>query len=433
MSKKTAPAIARRHAGSRVAIAMAALLGFLHPAPAADALLAPQAKLRITVVQWMPIKGAYEPWAALGGEFSVSEEGMLVLPVIGAVPVGTHDGAALAQEISRRLQEATGLVEKPYTTVEVVEYPPVYVVGEVTTPGSYPYRKGMTVLQALALGGGPYRSAETSGRDTIRLAGELRGLDNDILRTQARIARLGAEMAGAKEITFPASPGDMAGKALVEQISAQERTIFLARANELDRQTKSLNELRDLLKREISVLEQKIDAADAGIKSVETELAGVTLLVERGIATASRRSDLERILSSYRADRLDQMTAVMRARQGIAEATRNLDGLLDSRNTEVASELQGEQSRLEQALLKREVSQKLLLETLSSGTSGIEPPSESFAVIRRDGAETRETPAVQSTLLRPGDVIRVTLTPATQDVSGQPSVSESAAAARATQ
>lgn len=409
-------------------MAVAALLCFPQPVPAAEISLAPQAKLRITVVQWMPIKGAYEPWTALGGEFSVSDEGTVVLPVIGAVPVGTRDGTALAQEISQRLQEATGLVEKPYTTVEVVEYPPVYIVGDVTTPGAYPYRTGMTVLQALALGGGPYRSAETSGQDTIRLAGDLRGLDNDILRSRARIARLSAEMADAKEITFPAPPPDIAGKALVDEISAQEKTIYRARANELDRQTKSLNELRDLLRREISVLEQKIAAADEGIKSVETELAGVTVLVERGIATASRRSDLERVLSSYRADRLDQMTAVMRARQGIAEATRNLDGLLDSRNTEIASELQSEQSRLEQTLLKREVSQKLLLETLSSGTSGIEPPSESFAVIRREGADTHETAAVQSTLLRPGDVIRVTLTPTAQEISGQPSASASAGA-----
>ncbi len=432
MSTRTATA--RSRVGIRTGVVVAALLGLLHSAPAeADAPIGPQAKLRITVVQWMPIKGAYEPWTALGGEFSVSDDGAVVLPVIGAVPVGTFDSAALAQEISRRLQQTTGLVEKPYTTVEIVEYPPVYVVGDVTTPGAYPYRSGMTVLQALALGGGPYRSGEATGRDTIRLAGDLRGFDNDILRAQARIARLTAEMASAKEIAFPAPPSDIAGKALVEQISAQERTIFLARANELDRQTRSLNELRDLLRTEISVLEQKIAAADEGIKSVETELAGVTVLVERGIATASRRSDLERLLSSHRADRLDQITAVMRARQGIAEATRNLDGLLDSRNTAIASELQAEQSRLEQTLLRREVSQKLLLEMLSSGVSGLEPPSESFAVIRRDGADTREVPARQSTLLRPGDVIRVTLNAAARQGSGQPPVTGSAVPEGATQ
>ncbi len=119
------------------------------------------------------------------------------------------------------------------------------------------------------------------------------------------------------------------------------------------------------------MLEQKIAAGDAGIASLEKELTGVTSLVEKGIAVAARQSETERLLASYRADRLDQVTAVMRARQGVAEATRNLDGLRDRRRTEIASDLQTEQSSLEQAMLKREVAQKLLLDLLATGPAGV--------------------------------------------------------------
>ncbi len=326
-------------------------------AAAADVRLSPQTKVRLTVVQWMPMKGQYERWEALGGEFIVSDAGTLSLPVIGSVPVGTLDNAGLAAEISKRLQAKTGMVAAPDTTVEVVEYPPIYVVGDVNTPGQYKFREGLTVLQALALSGGEMRSGAHSETE-IRLVGELQGFDNDILRSSARVARLRAEMSDAKEISFPLA---LAGsnRTLADEVFAQEKIIFQARANELERQTKSLSDLRDLFSAEIKVLEEKIKAADDGIASAEKELSGVSVLVEKGIAVASRKSDLERVLSSYRAERLDQVTAVMRARQGITEATRNLDGLRDKMKTDVASELQTEQASLDESRLKRDTSQRL--------------------------------------------------------------------------
>ncbi|GLS30366.1 polysaccharide export outer membrane protein [Mesorhizobium albiziae] len=376
-------------------------------AAAADVRLSPQTKVRLTVVQWMPMKGQYERWEALGGEFIVSDAGTLSLPVIGSVPVGTLDNAGLAAEISKRLQAKTGMVAAPDTTVEVVEYPPIYVVGDVNTPGQYKFRDGLTVLQALALSGGELRSGAHSETE-IRLVGELQGFDNDILRSSARVARLGAEMSDAKEISFPPA---LAGsnRTLADEVFAQEKIIFQARANELERQTKSLSDLRDLFSAEIKVLEEKIKAADDGIASAEKELSGVSVLVEKGIAVASRKSDLERVLSNYRAERLDQVTAVMRARQGITEATRNLDGLRDKMKTDVASELQTEQASLDESRLKRDTSQRLLLELLASSKSGQDKDAIAFSITRRESGRAIEVPATELTSLIPGDVVKITL------------------------
>src|SRR5690606_8169820 len=94
--------------------------------------------------------------------------------------------------------------------------------------------------------------------------------------------------------------------------------------------------------------------------------------VEKGIAVTSRQTDLERALAGFRTDRLDQVTAVMRARQAITEATRNLDGLRDKQRTEIAGELQQERANLEQLTLKRETAQKVLLEILASSPRSAE-------------------------------------------------------------
>ena len=45
--------------------------------------------------------------------------------------------------------------------IEVLSYRSFYIMGEVNTPGSYPYRSGLTVLNAAALAGGfTYRADE---------------------------------------------------------------------------------------------------------------------------------------------------------------------------------------------------------------------------------------------------------------------------------
>ena len=378
------------------------------PANSSGIQLPPQTKLSVTVLQWMPMKGAYEQWTALGGEFTVSGAGTVVLPVIGTVPVGDLASTALADEIAKLIQAKTGLVNRPDTTVQVLEYPPIYVVGEVTTPGQYKFSSGLTVLQALALAGGELRSNKNSNEE-IQLVGDLQGNEIETLRVMARIARLQTEMKGTAEIHFPVVPSGTDGD-LAAEVFAQERVILTARANEIARQTKSLSELRELFSTEIDVLQEKIKTADGSIRSAEDELTGVKTLVEKGLAVASRQSDVERTLAIYRTDRLDQVTAVMRARQNIAEATRNLEALHDKQQTEVALQMQVEQANLDQLRLKRDVSQKLLLELLASGNrsalSGKRGPV-TFTIARVENGIEKTIQADESTALMAGDVVKV--------------------------
>jgi hypothetical protein len=123
--------------------------------------------------------------------------------------------------------------------VQVLEYPPIYVVGDVTTPGQYKFSSGLTVLQALALAGGELRANKNSNsKDEIQLVGDLRANEIETLRGMARIARLQAEMTGTGDIHFPLVPPGT-NSDLAAEVFAQERIILGARANEIARQTKS--------------------------------------------------------------------------------------------------------------------------------------------------------------------------------------------------
>ncbi|NKL18105.1 polysaccharide biosynthesis/export family protein [Rhizobium leguminosarum] len=394
------------------------LAGAVPPALADDTAFAPQTKIRLTIVQWMQSKGQYERWDALGGEYTVSDEGAVFLPFLGSVSVGNRDNTSLTNEIAKRLQEKIGLVQPPAVTVEILEYPPIYVVGDVTTPGEYKFRSGLTVLQSLAMSGGPFRATSLQQSQTIKLAGELREIDHSLLRSTAKLARLQAEMTGAKEIMFDRTLG--VDQQYAAGIYNEERVIFQARANALDRQSKALTELRDLLNSEVGMLGEKVQGSEDNIKSIEEQLTSVKTLVSKGLTVSSRQLDLERLLTTYRSDRLDLVTAIMRGRQAISETTRNLEGLYDTRRSEVASELQSEQASLDQLKLKREMTQKLLLDDLAAGggsTTTDEALPLTFTVSRRSEGQITQFQASETTALIPGDVVRIVRTPIADPVS----------------
>lgn len=98
--------------------------------------------------------------ANLSGEFTVDTSGKISLPLIGTV---IADGATAAT-LQTRVEEVlvrSGYLHDPKISVEIVTYRPFYVLGEVKSPGEFPYTVGMSVLSAVARAGGyDYRARE---------------------------------------------------------------------------------------------------------------------------------------------------------------------------------------------------------------------------------------------------------------------------------
>lgn len=95
----------------------------------------------------------------LSGEVDVTGNGKVSLPLIGQVQAAGLTIGAFTEEVANKLRE--GYLTNPKVSVEVLNYRPFYIIGEVTTPGQYPYTNGMTVLNAVAVAGGfTYRANE---------------------------------------------------------------------------------------------------------------------------------------------------------------------------------------------------------------------------------------------------------------------------------
>jgi protein involved in polysaccharide export with SLBB domain len=122
----------------------------------------------------------------MSGQFSIAGDGNVSLPFIGSVNAGGQTIRQLESLIIDRLQP--DYLKNPRVSVEVLNFRPFDIIGEVQKPGSYPYRNGMTVLNAVAMAGGfTYRAKEDrfrirraasgqfekAGRNTVVLPGDV--------------------------------------------------------------------------------------------------------------------------------------------------------------------------------------------------------------------------------------------------------------------
>lgn len=100
-----------------------------------------------------------EPDLSLDGD--VDATGSLGYPLLGQVPAQHKTADELAAAIAAGL--ANGYLVNPDVRVAIIQYRPIYLTGQVTRPGAYPFTVGLTVEKAVALAGGFTRIASERG------------------------------------------------------------------------------------------------------------------------------------------------------------------------------------------------------------------------------------------------------------------------------
>ncbi|MBN9064904.1 MAG: polysaccharide biosynthesis/export family protein [Rhizobiales bacterium] len=403
-------------------VAVALLLtGISSPAGAEEYLLGPQDKIRLKVYEWRASRDDIFEWKAMNDEFTVGPDGMVSLPFAGAVRAEGRTAIELGEQIGERLKDRMQLINAPDTSVEIIGFRPVYVVGAVAQPGQFPYAPNMTVLQAMTLAGGLRdREDGVTGmvRDMLSEKGDVDVIGLNALSLLARKARLEAEHAGADHIQFPPELTSRADSGPAVEVMRQEEAIFKARREGLENQTKALESLRQTLSDELGSLQGQLGFHDKQISLIEKELTGVSSLVDKGIVAAPRQISLERELAQFQSTRLAAETSLLRSRQEISRTDISILDLKNRYDNEVVVSLRDTQSQLDELASKMKTATALLQSSsmavpklLAMRAAG-ERPEPIFTIVRpgKDGKETEIT-AEEGTALAPGDTVKVDIKP----------------------
>jgi polysaccharide export outer membrane protein len=127
----------------------------------------------------------------MSGDFIVTDAGYVASPLVGDVKAAGLSPQEFANALQKKL--ADGYMRDPKVSVQVSTYRPFYIFGEVTKPGEYPYAQGMTVLNAVAMGGGySYRANQnfvvvTRDHKDYKAPMTARILPDDVIKVPERL------------------------------------------------------------------------------------------------------------------------------------------------------------------------------------------------------------------------------------------------------
>lgn len=96
----------------------------------------------------------------------IASDGSVELPLIGKVPARGKTALELKDDLTRIIDRK--FVIDPNVDVVIARYQPFFVLGEVNTPGSYPFTLGLSMRKAVAEAGGFTRRAAKSGVSLTR-------------------------------------------------------------------------------------------------------------------------------------------------------------------------------------------------------------------------------------------------------------------------
>jgi|TARA_R110002072_G_scaffold19100_15_gene71129 polysaccharide export outer membrane protein len=102
----------------------------------------------------------------VSGEFDVDGNGQINFPLLGPVLVAGRSIKEVRTTIQDNLNR--DYLVDPKVSVEVLNFRPFFILGQVNQPGQYPFTIGLNVRQAVALAGGYTRRADTSSMVLIR-------------------------------------------------------------------------------------------------------------------------------------------------------------------------------------------------------------------------------------------------------------------------
>lgn len=297
-----------------------------------------------------------------------------VAPVPQEEEAGFHSTQSIDPEIVRvhlrRPIIAGGLVVLILVVGLLVWAMVASVSGAVLAPGTVKVENNSKVLKSRE--GGVVRKIFVREGQRVRAGQPLMQFDQvqnqasvDIYQslydTQlAQIARFQAELAGAREIRFPADLLRRQGDPQVAALIAGQRRLFEARMAVYNSQAQVLGAQAGQIGTQIQGIQAQATSIDAQSRLVDEELRGVAQLNREGYAPKSRLLALQRGAASIRGQRGSATSEIARAQQSIGEVRLQLAQLNDRRQTDAADGLRQAQQQLADTLPKlRAVSESL--------------------------------------------------------------------------
>jgi polysaccharide export outer membrane protein len=383
-----------------------------------------QAQYRLAAGDVMEISVAGIP--ELQRRVPIDMDGSIAFSPLGSVVVAGLTAAAAQIKIQALLankvfhvrnasgQSSTIVISPEEVVATIAEYRPVYVNGDVSKPGAYPYRLSMTARQVIALAGG-YDTVHFRLGDPILDLADLKSehatLWTEFAKEQAHAWRLKVELGGAPNPDLnPLTGIPLPGSELAE-IDRLETELLSADQRDQQREREFIQRAIKQGADQMAALSEQQQAEEQGVKSDAEELEKDVELLKKGSVLSQRVTDARRavLLSSTR--KLQTDVQLMQLGKQQDEFRRKLEQLDDRHRIELLAELQETNAKLNAIRARLQAVEDKIQYTgllrsrlIGDGTGGPE-----IAIIRTSANGAQRQAATEDAEVEPGDVIEVAL------------------------
>jgi polysaccharide export outer membrane protein len=360
--------------------------------------LAPGDRITLTVV------GQPE----LSGEITVDGSGNIMLPIVGPIHIEDLTVLGCQQLIRDRLID--GLLKDPVVSVRISELRPLYVLGDVRTPGAYPFRYGSTVQSAVALAGGfgtagPLQSAAIF--EFLSADERVRQLAFEQTALRIREARLEAQGDGNETFSPPDLPPSMNEREAADLVASEKATLG-SQAAILKGQIELLNGQKPRLQKEIEAINAQIVTVKNRLEFVKNETSRSAQLVKQGIGVHASEVQLKLQEANEESNLWSLAAQLSRLQINIGELDIKIEEAEASLKKQTLAELQNVRQRSAELNVTlpsaREIRDLKLQQAQNAAGS---EAARSINITRSRHGQVVVFHASETTTVEPGDVVDV--------------------------
>ncbi|MCF6099540.1 polysaccharide biosynthesis/export family protein [Mesorhizobium muleiense] len=355
----------------------------------------------------------------------IDQSGVIVLPALGPLNVLGKTIEDVRKEVievlkPKSLPQRSADGTETWTgfypdqiVVDIEEYRPVYIDGDIAAPGIQPFRPGMTVRQAVAAGGGyqlgrgELQNPEMTAAD---LGGRLHILRIRYQESEIKAARIEAQLSGARAIELPDTERDPSLEPRREEALQQEGKHLEAVYADQEKERASIKLAATKAAERMGYLKEQQKADQAGAAADAAELVRLKKLFEKGLIQITSVNNAQRavLLSATRALQTNAEIAQLERDQG--DLQRSLDKFIDQGRIDLLADLQTERAAMNQMRAEMDSLTKQIAYVMQMRSDLVgEGDRITIGVTRSTDGQAATTEATEDTLLAPGDTITITL------------------------
>jgi len=342
----------------------------------------------------------------VSGDYTVQSDGTISFPIIGDFVITNRSSQQVNTDLAAAFGNAIG--RRASVNAILIERSPVYIIGPVKQPGVYRFQNGMTAFHAVALAGGFERSDDEKWTilDALRESGNVTAVTSRLEHLLAQWAVIHSEL-GNTDVAVPDRLVDLAGSQKAASLIREEKALREEIIKARGQTAHALASAVEAAQSQLGIARDRLTPLQSTIQLQQDRYAGLQKLFSAGHVDKMFLIQAQSELAAAEDRQANARSDVEKATQQLVAA--KIDNARF--DTKTITDLNQEAADLE-----REIGQ--LAPTLSAGTGMLDvmrlsdsrrqhDDAPKFEIIRSTISGPETIMAEGTTLLHPGDLVRV--------------------------